>query len=119
MYTSGFMEFALLETTVHFDGTPPFDLPPYILITIRLPENAVVYPDPTQLPTGWHLFDDYPGEELNAFLQNEFRRTNSLGLAVPSVIIPHSSGRNVLLDPLNPRGKVVEITSYEIDPRLL
>ena len=121
VYTSSSMELALLETTVHFDGTPPYDLPPYILVTIQLPERSVVYLDPATLPDDWSLYDDYPSEELSAFLQGEFRRTGSLGLAVPSVIIPHSVGRNILLNPLDSKMKevkIVDIRSYEIDPRL-
>lgn len=121
VYTSSSMELALLETTVHFDGTPPYDLPPYILVTIQLPERSVVYLDPAALPKDWGLYDDYPSEELNTFLQAEFRRTGSLGLAIPSVIIPHSAGRNILLNPVDSKMKevkIVDIRPYEIDPRL-
>ena len=121
VYTSSSMELALLETTVHFDGTPPVDLPPYILVTIQLPEGSVVHLDPATLPKDWSRYDDYPAEELDAFLQGEFRRTDSLGLAVPSVIIPQSVGRNILLNPFDAKMKevkIVDIRSYEIDPRL-
>ena len=115
------MELALLETTVHFEGTPPSDLPPYILVTIHLPDHLVVYLDPATLPTDWQLYDDYPADELDAFLQEAFRRTGSLALAVPSVIIPQSASRNILLNPLDSRMsevQIVDIRPYEIDPRL-
>lgn len=115
------MELALLENTVHFDGTPPLDLPPYILVTIQLPDHFVVYPDSAVLPEGWYLFDDYPADELATFLQNEFRRTGALAVAVPSVIIPRSTSRNILLNPLDTRMSevtIVDISSHTIDPRL-
>lgn len=121
VYTSSSMELALLETTVHFDGTPPADLPPYVLATIELPNSLLAYVDPNSLPEDWQLYDDYPAEELDAFLQESFRQTGSLALAVPSVIIPHSTGRNILLNPLDPRMsevKIFDIRSYLIDPRL-
>ena len=121
VYTSSSMEWALLETTVHFDGTPPFDIPPYILVTIELPDSLVIYLDSESLPTDWQLYDDYPAEELDAFLQEAFRQTGSLALAVPSVIIPQSVGRNILLNPLDPKMnevKIVDIRPYVIDPRL-
>lgn len=121
VYTSSSMELALLETTVHFDGTPPADLPPYILVTIEIPDHLVVYVDPESLPTDWELYDDYPAEELDAFLQDTFRQTGSLAIAVPTVIIPQSLGRNILLNPLDPKiseVKIVDIRPYIIDPRL-
>lgn len=121
VYTSSSMELALLETTVHFDGTPPLDLPPYILVTIQLPDHFVVHLDPVTLPKDWNLFDDYPADELDTFLQNEFRQKDALALAVPSVIIPRSTSRNILLNPLDTRMsevKIVDISSHEIDPRL-
>lgn len=121
VYTSSSMELALLETTVHFDGTPSFDLPPYILVTIDLPDSLVAYLDPQSLPFGWQLYDDYPAEELSGFLQKSFRQTGALALAVPSVIIPQSVGRNVLLNPLHTsmnEVKILDIRPYVIDPRL-
>jgi len=115
------MELALLETTVHFDGTPPLDLPPYILVTIQLPDHFVVHLDPITLPKDWSLLDDYPADELDAFLQDEFRRTGALALTVPSVIISRSTSRNILLNPLDNRiseAKIVSISPHETDPRL-
>lgn len=121
VYTSSSMELALLETTVHFDGTPPADLPPYILVTIELPDSLIAYLDSDSLPKDWQLYDDYPAEELDAFLQESFHRTGLLAVAVPSVIIPQSVGRNILLNPLDPKigeVKIVDIRPYIIDPRL-
>jgi len=121
VYTSSSMELALLETTVHFDGTPPLDLPPYILVTIQLPDHFVVHLDPITLPKDWSLLDDYPADELDAFLQDEFRRTGALALTVPSVIISRSTSRNILLNPLDNRiseAKIVSISPHETDPRL-
>lgn len=121
VYTSSSMELALLETTVHFDGSPPSDLPPYIMVTIEVPDSFVGYLDPDSLPKDWQLYDDYPAEELDAFLQEAFRQTESLALAVPSVIIPQSAGRNILFNPLDlnmNKVNIIDIRPYVIDPRL-
>lgn len=121
VYTSSSMELALLETTVHFDGTPPDDLPPYILVTIEIPDSLVHYLDPMSLPSRWQLYADYPAEELDAFLQEAFRQTGFLALAVPSVILPQSVSRNILINPVDPRiskAKIVDVRPYLIDPRL-
>lgn len=56
VYTSSSMELALLEATVHFEGLPPAGLPPYSLVTIELPEEAISYPAVELLPlTGSYM----------------------------------------------------------------
>jgi RES domain-containing protein len=122
VYTSTSMELALLEATVHFEGLPPAGLPPYILVTMELPDEVVYYPAIDQLPTDWQLYEGYPSDALNAFVQRQFKQTGCLGVAVPSVVMPHSKARNILLNPLNLAISQVRITAirpHEIDPRLL
>lgn len=116
VYTSSSMELALLETIVHFDATPPDDLPPYIVATIDIPNSLITYLDIDDLPKGWQLYDDYPAEELDAFLQEKFRQTNSLALAIPSVILPQSNSRNILLNPVHPKMSEVSVLDINILP---
>lgn len=121
VYTSSSMELALLEATVHFEGTPPTGLPPYILITIELPDETISYPAADLLPRGWNLYEGYPADELDAFIQGQFKQTGALGVAVPSVVIPHSKARNILLNPLSvaiSRVRILAIEPHKIDPRL-
>jgi RES domain-containing protein len=122
VYTSSSMELALLEATVHFEGLPPAGLPPYIVVTMELPDEEISYVAIELLPGGWQLYEGYPADELAEFVQRQFKQTGCLGLAVPSVVIPHSKARNILLNPLSPaisRVRIVAVQPHEIDPRLL
>lgn len=122
VYTSSSMELALLEATVHFEGLPPAGLPPYVLVTIALPDEAISYPTIELLPRDWQLYEGYPADELAAFVQRQFKQTGCLGVAVPSVVMPQSKARNILLNPLSPaisQIRIVAIQPYEIDQRLL
>lgn len=122
VYTSSSMELALLEATVHFEGLPPAGLPPYILVTIDLPDEVISYPAVELLPPDWPLYEGYPADELAGFIQRQFQQTGCMGVAVPSVVMPHSKARNILLNPLNPamsQVRIVSIQPHEIDPRLL
>lgn len=122
VYTSSSMELALLEATVHFEGLPPAALPPYILVTIELPDEAISYPATELLPHNWQLYEGYPADALAAFVQRQFQQTGCVGVAIPSVVMPQSKARNILLNPLSPamsQVRIVAIQPHEIDPRLL
>ncbi|GAB3221549.1 RES family NAD+ phosphorylase [Spirosoma arcticum] len=51
IYTSTTPELALLETLVHLDGTPIRDLPPFVRISLELPDVIEEIPL-SALPTG-------------------------------------------------------------------
>ena len=122
VYTSSSMELALLEATVHFEGLPPAGLPPHILVTIELPDAAISYPALELLPPDWHLYEGYPADELASFVQRQFQHTGCVGVAVPSVVMPLSRARNILLNPLSPamsQVRIVSIQAHKVDPRLL
>lgn len=53
VYAAATPELALLETLVHLDGTPLSRLPPYVLVTLALPDDAVEVIAPTDLPVEW------------------------------------------------------------------
>lgn len=120
VYTSTTPELCLLEFMVHLEGTPLADLPPLILCEIEVPDGSVAFLDPEILPNGWN--DPYVTPlGLAAFAEAQFQLCDTLGLGVPSAVIPLSPSRNVLLDPLHVLHKecrVISIVPYPVDPRL-
>ncbi len=120
VYTATTPELCFLEYMVHLDGTPLADLPPLILCTIRIPDNAVQSLDATQLPVGWNSPYIAP-TALAHFMDQQFRHFHSLCIAIPSAVVPLSPSRNVLIDPLHPlrsQCSILSIDPYFIDPRL-
>lgn len=102
IYASTSPELAFLETMVHLDGTPLADLPPYVLLTLELPADAVETIAPADLPPGW---DQHPcPEAVPQFLRPRLQPADpALAFAVPSTVLPGSPTRNVLINPLHPR----------------
>ena len=85
VYTASTLSLAALETLVHFAiGTSPLD---YVALTIRVPVDAVERVVDKQRPS----------QALGARWAAEVQ---SLGLAVPSTVVPSES--NILLNPLHP-----------------
>jgi RES domain-containing protein len=119
VYTSVSPELALLETLVHLDGTPIRDLPPFVRITIELPD-AIETIDNTDLPIDWDALR-YP-DSLPLFLLPKLIPTYpALAFSVPSVILKNSPSRNILINPLHPlisQVKITEVISHEFDERL-
>lgn len=120
VYTSASPELALLETLVHLDGTPFSDLPPYVLVTIAVPDGAIETIAETDLPPDWQ--QQPAPTELSRFLLPRLQPGNPyVGFAVPSVVLPGSPSRNVLLNPLHPlmsQVQVVSATPLVFDERL-
>ena len=102
IYASTSPELAFLETFVHLDGTPLADLPPFVLLTLELPADAVETVAIIDLPPGW---DQRPYPDATAqFLRPRLGPHDpALAFAVPSVILPGSPTRNVLINPLHSR----------------
>lgn len=119
VYTSTTPELALLETLVHLDGTPLRDLPPFVRVSIELPD-AIDELNPVDLPVGWDQLK-YP-DNLPLFLLTKLVATNRfLAFSVPSVISRNSPSRNVLINPLHPlisQVKIVDVIAHEFDDRL-
>ncbi|MPR32487.1 RES family NAD+ phosphorylase [Salmonirosea aquatica] len=120
VYTATTPELCFLEYMVHLEGTPLFDLPPLILCEIVVPDGSITFLDADALPDGWndpHITP--PG--LADFAEAQFRQYGTLGLGIPSVVVPLSPSRNVLLDPLHALRKSCQVNSivpYPVDPRL-
>ncbi|RZJ57444.1 MAG: RES domain-containing protein [Hymenobacter sp.] len=110
VYTSTSPELALLETLVHLDGTPLSDLPPYVLITIAVPDTAIEILAEVDLPPDWQ---EQPASiELTRFLLPRLQPNNPyVGFAVPSKVFPNSPSRNVLLNPQHPLMSQVAVVS--------
>jgi hypothetical protein len=119
VYTSMTPELALLETLVHLDGTPVRDLPPFVRVSIELPE-AIEYIQLSELPTGWDALK-YP-ESLPQFLLPKLIPSYpALAFAIPSVIVRNTPSRNILINPLHPlmsQVKIVDVVAHEFDERL-
>lgn len=120
VYTSASPELALLETLVHLDGTPFSDLPPYVLVTIAVPDAVIETIAEADLPPGWQ--HQPAPTELARFLLPRLQPGNPyVGFAVPWVVLPGSPSRNVLLNPLHPlmtQVQVVSATPLAFDERL-
>ncbi|WP_375417685.1 RES family NAD+ phosphorylase [uncultured Hymenobacter sp.] len=112
VYASTSPELAFLENMVHLDGTPLADLPPFGLLTLELPADAVAEIPLADLPPGWdqRLYPD----AVPQFLLPRLRPTDpALAFTMPSVVLPGSPTRNVLINPLHPRIAEVHILSTQ------
>ena len=119
LYTSTTPELALLETLVHLNGTPLRDLPPFVQITIEMPDSIEAI-EPADLPMGWDQIK-FPNT-LPFFLVPRLVPTYPmLAFSVPSVVLSHSPSRNILINPVHPligQVKVVDVTTHNFDERL-
>ena len=116
VYAASTLSLAALETLVHFTvRTAPLD---YIALTIRVPDDAVARLPEKELPPDWNATP--APAACQALGARWVREAKSLGLAVPSAVIP--SEHNVLLNPGHPDFGKVAIENREpfaFDSRLL
>ncbi|RIV18638.1 RES domain-containing protein [Fibrisoma montanum] len=119
LYTSTTPELALLETLVHLDGTPIRDLPPFVRISIEVPD-AIEELLIAELPTGWNALK-YPETLPFHLLPKLSSGYPALGFSLPSVVVKDSPSRNVLINPLHPlmsQVKIVDVLAHAFDERL-
>lgn len=116
VYTASTLSLAALETLVHFAvDTAPLD---YVALTIRVPSDAVERAAEEELPPDWNMTP--APAACQEFGARWARKCESLGLAVPSAVVP--SEQNVLLNPLHPDFDKVVLEKEEpflFDSRLL
>ena len=87
VYAATTPELCFLEFMVHLEGTPLTDLPPLILCQLAVPDNAITWVAVDELPEGWNSpYATPPG--LPAFADTLLARHGTLGLAVPSAVVP-------------------------------
>ena len=118
VYCSLTPELALLELLVHVLQDVR-NLPPLLLHTIFLPDDAITVWTPEMLPPRWREIPVTLAARVAAF----FSEKNRLALQLPSVVSPlHTPfGYNVLVEPLHPRMKEVSVlhsVPVYSDPRL-
>lgn len=104
VYTSDSLALAALEVLVHLPGIERSKqrIPRYIAIGLDVPDSLVA--DPGLLP-------DLPLHESQALGDAWLRSGSSLGLLVPSRVIPLE--RNVLLNPRHPAMAEVRVAVSE------
>lgn len=108
VYAAATPELAFLETLVHLDGMPLNRLPPYVLVTLALPDEIVEVVPLTDLPSGWD-HTPFPPVVPSFLLPRLSPAYPVLAFAVPSVVLPTSPSRNILLNPSHPRMGLVMI----------
>ena len=105
----------ILEMRVHASpATAPTD---HVMIPIEIADHLVAELDPATLPPGWRRFPAPPS--LASFGDSWARERESLGLLVPSAVVPQEW--NLLLNPRHPDMSEVRIGSMspvQYDPRL-
>lgn len=115
VYTSGNISLAILESVVHL---PPSVKPPdLLLLTLEIPDTAVVTIPPDELPENWNKKGYYDNVQHwgTAWLQS----ATSLAIRVPSVISPDY---NILINPSHPDFNAVTIAEsgpITFDERLI
>ena len=116
VYTASTLSLAALETLVHFAiDTAPVD---YVALTICVPDDAVERVAKTELPPDWNATP--PSAACQRVGARWAAEAQSLGLAVPSTVVP--SETNILLNPLHPDFPKVVLEKQEpflFDSRLL
>lgn len=116
IYTASTLSLAALETLVHFAiDTAPVD---YVALTIRVPDGAVERVANKELPADWYATP--PPAACQQLGARWAANAQSLGLAVPSAVVP--SEDNILLNPLHPDFANVVLEKQEpflFDSRLL
>jgi RES domain-containing protein len=115
LYTSCNISLAILECVVHLP--PTSKVPDLLLLTLKIPDNALLTIPPESLPENWNKkgYHDDVQRWGTAWLQS----ATSLAVKVPSVT---SRDYNVLINPAHTDFRFVEIiesTTITFDERLL
>lgn len=112
VYASESLALCVVEALVHITGAFPAD---YGAFRIDVPDRAIERIDPSRLKRSWS--DDLGLARAigDQWLQQE----RSLGLLVPSAVVPASP--NVLINPLHPDARALRVLAdeeFRFDPRL-
>ena len=116
IYAATSASLAVLETLAHISlDVFPENL---VMVTLEVPETSVQSLDKDQLNENWA---SYPASsEVNEIGDAWVKEEKTLGLLVPSAILPQEN--NLLINPRHPQAgkvKIVDITPYRVDQRLL
>lgn len=105
-----------LETFVHQNQRPMI---PMKIVVLELPDDPTLYLEPAldDLPKGWNALPaDTPSMDFGTEWLN---RGEQLGLILPSAVMPLE--RNIMLNPLHPAMKevqIVEVLDFSYDDRM-
>lgn len=117
VYASDSVALAALELLVHLHRSEVLNR--YRLVTLDLPDDAVLILDDAGLPADWR--DDPAPASTAAIGTAWLTGGQSLALSVPSVLIPQQ--RNLLLNPAHGASGAVFATAtlqpFDFDPRLV
>lgn len=117
VYASDSVALAALELLVHLHRSEVLNR--YRLVTLDLPDDAVLILDDAGLPADWR--DDPAPASTAAIGTAWLTGGQSLALSVPSVLIPQQ--RNLLLNPAHGASGAVFATAilhpFVFDPRLV
>jgi RES domain-containing protein len=115
LYTSDSRALCVTEIAVH---TPLGILPDnYKLITIEIPDNAILSLDLSSIPINWNVF---PYVADVRYLGDRFiKENNHLGLKVPSAVV--QGDFNYLINPQHSefhKIRILKIETFDFDRRL-
>ncbi len=115
VYAAEHLPMAALEVLVHVDAS---DLCiPFMAIEVEIPDHLVEEASLSALPSDWRALPSPPATQ--AFGDAWLRGVTSLGLVLPSAVIPVY--RNVLINPRHPSlSSMTEVRRmpFTFDPRL-
>jgi RES domain-containing protein len=114
LYCSTSVALAMLELRVHAAHPYPRARLKFV---ISVPDDAIVEAKPADLPDGWNRLP--PGPASKRFGDRWLTGGASLGLLVPSVIVPEE--KNLLLNPAHQQFDEVRVVAKEriqLDSRL-
>ncbi|NEV64303.1 RES family NAD+ phosphorylase [Thiorhodococcus minor] len=116
VYASDSISLAALELLVHLHRSDVLNH--YLLVTLDVPDEALLVLDDTQLPADWR--EDPAPASTAAIGMVWLQEQSSLALAVPSVLVPQQ--RNVLLNPAHPAfaevARHAAFEAFKFDARL-
>lgn len=107
LYCSSSISLSILEVLVYVSKSTFLNKE---VLTLKIPEDSIQLIEVESLHKGW---DSLPSNNYTKRLGDDWIKSmDSLALKVPSVI--NAKEYNILLNPLHPRFKEVEIVSKEI-----
>lgn len=110
LYATSTPELGLVETLAHAPAVRYEELPTYWVFSLEVPDDIRYY-QRDELPSYWQ---DDTYERTQSWLTDWLARPDSLGVGLPSVLVPLSY--NVILHPDHPLFKQIKVVSQEIQP---
>lgn len=112
VYTGSTISLAMLEILVQSSDV----VSPVAVIRVKVPDDLIKVAEIADLPKGW----DIDRRHAQPFGEAWFNARESVGLLVPSVVIPYE--KNLLLNPEHPDFKQIKyelVMELNVDSRLL